>query len=225
MFTDESVEERDLRLKEIMKRLDERFGESPQIFLHHDTPWQLLFATILSAQCTDERVNKVTEVLFKKYPSLSSFAEADIDELMDDVRTTGFFRNKARNIKASAKILLEDYRGIVPDKLEELLKLPGVGRKTANLILGNIYGKDSIVVDTHVKRVSNRLGFADSKDPTKVEFQLMEVLPKDYWIRWNTHIISLGRSYCKAGKRDCEGCYLNDLCPSSLLPGREHYES
>ncbi len=210
----ESKEKRTERIHEIMNRMDSRYGSAPPIFLVHQNPWQLLFATILSAQCTDARVNMVTEELYKKYSSLEDFANCDIRELEQDIKSTGFYHNKAKNIKACAGELLSRFNGVVPDTIEELVSLPGVGRKTGNLILGNIYGKASIVVDTHVKRVSNRLGLADSSDPTKVEYQLMDVLPEEYWIRWNTHIISLGRSFCSSQKPKCQECYLRDLCPS-----------
>lgn len=210
----ESKAEREKRVREIMRRMDERYGMEPPIFLQHNNAWQLLFATILSAQCTDARVNMVTERLFKKYKDLNAFAVCDISELEQDIRSTGFYHNKAKNLKACAQELLDRFSGEVPDTIEELVSLPGVGRKTGNLILGNIYGKASIVVDTHVKRISNRLGLADSSDPVRVEYQLMESLPMEYWIRWNTHIISLGRAICSSQRPKCSECYLSELCPS-----------
>ncbi len=210
----ETKKKREARVREIMRRLDEHYGDHPMIFLQSETPWQLLFATILSAQCTDARVNMVTEQLFKKYRTLRDFADCDLKELEEDIHSTGFYHNKARNIKACAAVLCDQYNGILPDTIEELTKLPGVGRKTGNLILGNIYHKDSIVVDTHVKRISNRLGLADSADPEKTEYQLMESLPPEFWVRWNTHIIALGRSICTSQSPKCSDCYLADLCPS-----------
>lgn len=210
----ESKADRTLRVDRIMERLDLSYGSEPPIFLKSSNAWQLLFATILSAQCTDERVNKVTEKLFKKYKDLKAFAESDIKELEEDIRPTGFYHNKAKNIKACAGELLSRFSGVVPDTIEELTSLPGVGRKTGNLILGHVYNKNAIVVDTHVKRVSNRLGLADSTDPEETEYQLNETVPEEYWIRWNTHIISLGRSHCKSANPDCEGCFVKDLCPS-----------
>ena len=210
----ESKKKREARVREIMERLDAHYGDHPMIFLEAENAWQLLFATILSAQCTDARVNMVTEKLFKKYKSLEDFASCDLTELEEDIHSTGFYHNKAKNIKACATVLVEEYGGEVPKDIDSLTALPGVGRKTGNLILGNIFHIPSIVVDTHVKRISNRLGLADSSDPTKTEFQLMEVLPKEFWIRWNTHIIALGRSLCTSQKPKCELCYLNDLCPS-----------
>ena len=211
----ESKKKREMRVREIMKRLDAHYGDRPMIFLEAKNAWQLLFATILSAQCTDARVNMVTEKLFVKYKDLQAFADCDLKELEEDIHSTGFYHNKAKNMKACAKALVEEYGGEVPQNIEALTALPGVGRKTGNLILGNIYHIPSIVVDTHVKRISNRLGLADSPDPTKVEFQLMEHLPEEFWIRWNTHIIALGRTLCTSQSPKCGECYLQDLCPSS----------
>ena len=211
----ESKKKREMRVREIMARLDAHYGDRPMIFLEAENAWQLLFATILSAQCTDARVNMVTEKLFVKYKDLQAFADCDLKELEEDIHSTGFYHNKAKNMKACAKVLVEEYGGEVPRNIEALTALPGVGRKTGNLILGNIYHIPSIVVDTHVKRISNRLGLADSPDPTKVEFQLMEHLPEEFWIRWNTHIIALGRTLCTSQSPKCGECYLQDLCPSS----------
>ena len=211
----ESKKKREMRVREIMARLDAHYGDRPMIFLEAENAWQLLFATILSAQCTDARVNMVTEKLFVKYKDLQAFADCDLKELEEDIHSTGFYHNKAKNMKACAKALVEEYGGEVPQNIEALTGLPGVGRKTGNLILGNIYHIPSIVVDTHVKRISNRLGLADSPDPTKVEFQLMEHLPEEFWIRWNTHIIALGRTLCTSQNPKCSECYLQDLCPSS----------
>ena len=211
----ESKKKREMRVREIMARLDAHYGDRPMIFLEAENAWQLLFATILSAQCTDARVNMVTEKLFVKYKDLQAFADCDVKELEEDIHSTGFYHNKAKNMKACAKALVEEYGGKVPKNIEALTALPGVGRKTGNLILGNIYHIPSIVVDTHVKRIFNRLGLADSPDPTKVEFQLMEHLPEEFWIRWNTHIIALGRTLCTSQNPKCGECYLQDLCPSS----------
>ncbi len=210
----ESKKKRTERVRELMEILDAHYGSNPPTFLKSSNAWQLLFATILSAQCTDDRVNMVTEKLFKKYVDLEAFAESDLLELEQDIKSTGFYHNKAKNIKACARELLDRFDGVVPDTIEELVTLPGVGRKTGNLILGHVYNKNAIVVDTHVKRVSNRLGFAESDDPEKTEYQLNETVPEEYWIRWNTHIIALGRSYCKSASPDCEGCIVRHLCPS-----------
>ena len=202
------------RTVEILKRLDEVYGTEYICYLDHETPWQLLIAVILSAQCTDARVNIVTKDLFAKYDSLEKFANADLKELEQDIKPTGFFHNKAKNIIACAKRLIEVYGGEVPSELEDLLTLAGVGRKTANVIRGNIYNQPSIVVDTHVKRISKRLGFTKEDDPEKIEYELMRKLPKDHWILYNIQIISFGRTICEARKPKCEECFLYDLCKS-----------
>lgn len=200
------------RTEEILRRLDEVYGTEYICYLNHETPWQLLIAVILSAQCTDARVNIVTKDLFVKYDSLEKFANADLKELENDIRPTGFFHNKAKNIIACAKRLVEVYGGEVPSELEDLLTLAGVGRKTANVIRGNIYNQSSIVVDTHVKRISKRLGFTKEDDPEKIEYELMRKLPKDHWILYNIQIISFGRNICFARSPKCSECFLYDLC-------------
>ena len=202
------------RTEEILKCLDEVYGTEYICYLNHETPWQLLIAVILSAQCTDARVNIVTKDLFVKYDSLEKFANADLKELENDIRPTGFFHNKAKNIIACAKRLIEVYGGEVPSELEDLLTLAGVGRKTANVIRGNIYNQPSIVVDTHVKRISKRLGFTKEDDPEKIEYELMRKLPKDHWILYNIQIISFGRNICFARSPKCSECFLYDLCKS-----------
>ena len=184
-------------------------------YLNHETPWQLLIAVILSAQCTDARVNIVTKDLFQKYPSLEAFANADLKELEQDIHSTGFYHNKAKNIISCARTLVEKYDGEVPRELEELTALAGVGRKTANVIRGNIYHEPSVVVDTHVKRISKKLGFTKEDDPVKIEYDLMKVLPKDHWILYNIQIITLGRSICTARNPKCTECFLSDLCKGS----------
>ena len=168
------------RTEEILRRLDEVYGTEYICYLNHETPWQLLIAVILSAQCTDARVNIVTKDLFVKYDTLEKFAYADLKELEQDIKSTGFYHNKAKNIIACAKRLVEEYGGEVPSELDDLLTLAGVGRKTANVIRGNIYNQPSIVVDTHVKRISKRLGFTKEDDPEKIEYELMRKLPKDH---------------------------------------------
>lgn len=200
------------RTKEILDRLDKEYGTEYICYLNHENPWQLLIAVILSAQCTDARVNIVTEDLFKKYDSLEKFANADLEELEQDIKPTGFYHNKAKNIIACAKRLVYEFGGEVPSSLEELTSLAGVGRKTANVIRGNIYNEPSIVVDTHVKRISRRLGFTKETDPEKIEYELMKVLPKDHWILYNIQIISFGRNICFARSPKCENCFLQDLC-------------
>lgn len=202
------------RTEEILRRLDEQYGTEYVCYLNHETPWQLLIAVILSAQCTDARVNIVTADLFQKYDTLEKFAGAEVKEMEQDIHSIGFYHNKAKNIIGCAKKLVEEYGGEVPSSLEELTSLPGVGRKTANVIRGNIYHEPSIVVDTHVKRISKRLGLTAEDDPEKVEYDLMRRLPKDHWILWNIHIITLGRTICMARGPKCSECFLNDLCKS-----------
>lgn len=199
----------------ILEKLDKEYGTEYRCYLDHDSAWQLLIATILSAQCTDARVNIVTKDLFKKYPNVEAFAKADQKELEQDIKPTGFYHNKAANIIACCKMLMEKHGGNVPDDIDELTALPGVGRKTANVIRGNIYNIPSIVVDTHVKRISYKLGITKETDPVKIEYDLMKKIPKEHWILWNIHIIRLGRTICKAIKPDCENCFLKDNCPSS----------
>lgn len=203
------------RIAEILKRLDEAYGTEYVCYLNHETPWQLLIAVILSAQCTDARVNIVTKDLFQKYPSLEAFANADLKELEQDIHSTGFYHNKAKNIISCARTLVEKYDREVPRELEELTALAGVGRKTANVIRGNIYHEPSVVVDTHVKRISKKLGFTKEDDPVKIEYDLMKVLPKDHWILYNIQIITLGRSICTARNPKCTECFLSDLCKGS----------
>lgn len=202
------------RTKEILDRLDSAYGTEYICYLNHENAWQLLIAVILSAQCTDARVNIVTKDLFQKYDTLEKFAKADLKELEKDIHSTGFYHNKAKNIIACARKLMEEYQGEVPRTLEELTALAGVGRKTANVIRGNIYKEPSIVVDTHVKRISRRLGFTKEEDPEKIEYDLMKVLPKEHWILYNIQIITFGRNICFARGPKCEQCFLNDLCKS-----------
>ncbi len=200
------------RMERIISILNREYTVEGRCFLDHETPWQLLIATILSAQCTDNRVNIVTKDLFQKYRSLQDFAEANQEELEKDIHSTGFYRNKAKNIIACAKKLVEDYNCEVPNDIDSLTNLAGVGRKTANVIRGNIYGEPSIVVDTHVKRISKRLGFTKEEDPVKIEYDLMELLPKQQWIPYNIQIITLGRSICTARSPKCSECFLQYEC-------------
>ena len=200
------------RVDEILALLDKEYTREYKCYLNHENAWQLLIATMLSAQCTDARVNIVTADLFKKYLSVEDFAKADLKELEQDIKPTGFYHNKAKNIIACCKALIENHGGKVPDTIEELTALAGVGRKTANVILGNIYNKPSIVVDTHVKRISKRLGLTTEDDPEKIEYELMKVLPKDHWILYNIQIITFGRSICSARSPKCEECFLRDYC-------------
>ncbi|MCI8566274.1 MAG: endonuclease III [Lachnospiraceae bacterium] len=202
------------RVIEILKRLDEHYGTDPICYLNYETPWQLLIAVILSAQCKDERVNQVTAKLFVKYPSLETLAAADVAQVEQEIHMLGFHHSKAKNIVACAKRLVTEYGKEVPRRMEELITLAGVGRKTANVIRGNIYHDPSIVVDTHVKRISKRLGFTTEQDAEKVEYDLMQVLPKEHWILYNMQIITHGRRLCPARSPKCGECFLNDLCPS-----------
>lgn len=202
------------RTREILDRLDKEYGTEYICYLNHENAWQLLIAVILSAQCTDARVNIVTKDLFQKYDSLEKFANADLTELEQDIKPTGFYHNKAKNIIACAKRLVYEFGGEVPSSLEDLTSLAGVGRKTANVIRGNIYNEPSIVVDTHVKRISKRLGLTKETDPEKIEYELMKVLPKDHWILYNIQIISFGRTICFARSPKCEQCFLQDICKS-----------
>ncbi len=192
--------------------------------LNHEGAFQLLVATILSAQCTDVRVNMVTPALFKKYPDAGTLAAAKQDDVEDLIRSTGFFRNKAKNLIAAAQALVAHHGGEVPRDLATLTELPGVGRKTANVVLGNAYGIEAgIVVDTHVARLSQRLGLTKHADPVKIEKDLVKVIPQDDWTLWSHLLIWHGRRRCPARKPDCPGCELRDLCPSAdqfAAPGR-----
>lgn len=203
------------QVAEICRILNETYGTDYKCYLNHENAWQLLIATMLSAQCTDARVNIVTKDLFVKYPTLQAFADADIKELEKDIYSTGFYKNKAKNIIGCAKKLISEYGGEVPSDIESLTKLDGVGRKTANVVRGNIYHEPSIVVDTHVKRISRLLGLTDSDDPVKIEHELMEKLPKEQWILYNIQIITLGRTICIARRPKCAECALNHVCPSA----------
>ena len=200
------------RTREILSILDEQYGREYVCYLNHETPWQLLIATILSAQCTDARVNIVTQDLFQKYDTVEKFANADLKELEKDIKPTGFYHTKAKNIIACTKALVDRFGGEVPRSLEELTSLAGVGRKTANVIRGNIYHEPSVVVDTHVKRISKRLGLTENEDPEKIEQDLMRALPKDHWILYNIQIITFGRSICTARSPKCGECFLQKYC-------------
>ena len=211
----ETKAQRAARVARILELLDREYGMDYRCYLNYETPWQLLIAVILSAQCTDARVNIVTADLFKKYDSLEKFAGASLEELEQDIRSIGFYHMKAKNIIACCRSLLADFGGEVPSELSELTSLAGVGRKTANVIRGNIYNIPSIVVDTHVKRISRKLGLTREEEPEKVEYDLMKVLPEDHWILWNIHIITLGRTICTARSPRCGQCFLKEVCPSA----------
>ena len=203
------------RVNAVLAALDREYGTDLRVYLTHQDPWQLLVAVILSAQCTDARVNMVTPALFAKYPTPEAMAAAEQSDVEELIRACGFFRMKAANIIACSRDITERFGGEVPRTIEELTSLPGVGRKTANVIRGQVYQDPSIVVDTHVKRISRKLGFTKETDPEKVEYDLMKVLPKDHWILYNIHIITLGRTICTARSPRCAECFLKDYCPSA----------
>ncbi|SET41485.1 endonuclease III [[Clostridium] polysaccharolyticum] len=200
------------RIQAILNLLDEHYTTEYKCYLDHENAEQLLVATMLSAQCTDARVNIVTRDLFQKYKSMEDFANADLKELEQDIHSLGFYHSKAKNLISCAKDIVVKFGGKVPRELEELTSLAGVGRKTANVIRGNIFHEPSIVVDTHVKRISNKLGFTKEDDPEKIEYDLMDVLPKDHWILYNIQIITHGRGICTARNPKCEECFLREHC-------------
>jgi endonuclease III len=200
------------RVSEILKRLNERYPLAT-CALHHNSAWELLVATILSAQCTDVRVNMVTPVIFAKYPTIEAFAALKPEELEPDIRSTGFFRNKAKSVVGAARKLISDFGGEVPRTMDELLQIPGVARKTANVVLGTWFKiADGVVVDTHVQRISRRLELTKNVDPQKIERDLMQVLPRDKWIIFAHQIILHGRALCIARKPKCADCPLENLC-------------
>ena len=207
----------DKRVLRIIKILRELYPQS-HTALYFQNPLEILVATILSAQCTDKKVNEVTPGVFKKYQSAKDFAEADLRELEKEIRPTGFYRNKAKNIQAAAQKIEKDFSGKVPSSMDDLLTLPGVARKTANIVLSSAYHKaEGIAVDTHVKRLSQRLGLSDEKNPDKIERDLMDVVPKKEWLHFNYMLVNHGRKICKAKKPLCRECRLNQLCPSAQI--------
>lgn len=200
------------RIRKILNGLDKAYPDAECALVHRNA-FQLLIATILSAQCTDVRVNQVTPALFRKYPTPSDFAHAEPRELEQDIRSTGFYRNKAKSITASSKKIVEEFHGHVPRSMEEMLQLPGVARKTANVVLGTAFGIASgVVVDTHVQRLSQRLGLTQNSDPKKIEQDLMKALPKDRWIRFSHQLIWHGRRVCQARHPKCADCVLEKVC-------------
>lgn len=213
----ESKSQRQERTKKIIKLL-KRAHPDARCALNHSNAFELLVATILSAQCTDERVNIVTADLFRKYRKPEDYLKVPATELQQDIRTTGFFRNKTKSIQGACKMLVEEFNGRVPQTMEELLKLPGVARKTANVVLGVAYGiAEGIVVDTHVGRLSHRLGLTKQKDAGKIEQDLMELVPREDWIDFAHLLIFHGRRICRARRPLCEECVVEKLCPSSIL--------
>jgi endonuclease-3 len=210
-----SVLEAKERIKKILQLLKKEYPH-PRIALNYSNPLELLIAVLLSAQCTDARVNEVTKSLFKKYRTAKDYAEARQEELEQDIRSTGFYRNKAKNIIACCKALVERHNGKVPDSMEQLTKLAGVGRKTANCVLGGAYGICSgVIVDTHVKRLANRLGLSRHDDPEKIELDLMQIVPQPEWYDFSNRLIWHGRKVCHARKPKCPECILQPHCPSA----------
>lgn len=209
----ESTEQKIRRVQTLIKRLRKLYPDA-ECALHHENPFQLLLATILSAQCTDEKVNQVTPALFAKYPNPEAFKNADLSDLEEMIRPTGFFKNKAKSLKGAATLIVDRHHGHVPRTLEELVELPGVGRKTANVVLGVAFKIPSgIVVDTHVARLSFRLGLTSSDNPVQIEKDLQALVPKKSWIEWSHLLIFHGRQVCKARKPACEACELLADCP------------
>ncbi len=193
----------------------DRVFPSATCALHHRNPWELLAATILSAQCTDERVNKVTPELFRKYPAVTDFAAASQEELANDVRSTGFFNNKARSLIGAARKLVSDFGGEVPKRMKDLLTVPGAARKTSNVVLGTSFGiAEGVVVDTHVQRISQRLDLTKNTEPGKIETDLMRVVPRDRWILFSHQVIHFGRQICVARRPRCASCPLDPVCYS-----------
>jgi endonuclease-3 len=205
------------RIKPLVKRLKKLYPDAG-CSLRHADPLELLVATILSAQCTDKRVNEVTKTLFRKYKKAEDYAAADPEKFEEQIKSTGFFRNKTKSILGMAQALVDLHDGKVPNSMDELVRLPGVGRKTANVVLGNAFGVDEgIVVDTHVKRISNRLKLTRNQDPDKIERDLMKLVPKKDWTLWPHLLIHHGRAVCGARSPKCESCTLIDLCPGRIV--------
>ena len=202
--------------KKILSLL-KKYYPKPHCALNFKNPLELLIATILSAQCTDERVNKVTEKLFKKYKNVNEYANANLNEFEKDIYSTGFYRNKAKNIISACNLIKDKYKGKVPKDFDKLLELPGVARKTANCVMGNAFNITSgVVVDTHVSRISKKLDLTKNEDPNKIEQDLMKIIPKDEWINFSHRLIWHGRKICDARKPKCEICFLNKLCPAAF---------
>jgi endonuclease-3 len=208
----ESLPTRRKRARLISRRLARLYPDA-HCALHHEDPLQLLIATILSAQCTDVRVNLVTPALFARYPDAQAFANATQNELEECIKSTGFFRNKARNIIACCQAIIQEHGGHVPSTLEELVPLPGIGRKTANVVLGDAFNVPGITVDTHVGRLSRRMGLTTHSDPVKVEHDLMNLIPRKDWTPFSHRVIFHGRQVCFARKPNCDGCMVKDICP------------
>lgn len=204
------------QIEELLKKLDEIYPQT-KCALNYKEPWQLLFAVILSAQCTDVRVNMITEKLFEKYPNLEDFCNITQEDLENEIKSAGFYRNKAKSIKGSAEIILRDFGGEIPNNMEDLLKLPGVARKTANVTMGECFGKaEGIAVDTHVKRLAGRIGLSKEKTPELIEKDLMKIIPCKKWIDISHMLIIHGRKICSARKPECDKCPINEICLKNL---------
>lgn len=206
-----NIDELKIKAENVSSILQNTYPEAA-CSLDYTDPLQLLIATMLAAQCTDQRVNIVTKDLFKKYTSVYDYANANPEELEEDIKSTGFYRNKARNIIRCCQKLIKDFDGKVPDTMEKLLTLPGVGRKTANVVLGNIYKKPGVIVDTHCKRLSNRIGLTNNEDPVKIEYDLMEILPEKDWTSFSNCLVYHGRAVCDARKPKCAECSIAAYC-------------
>ncbi len=215
-FKNETFEEQQKRMQKVIELLANEYPDV-KIQLNFSTPFELLVATILSAQCTDERVNKVTPILFAKYKNIGRYFQVPQKELEEDIFSTGFYKSKAEKIQKTAKIISEKFNGEVPNSLEKLLELPGVGRKTANVILGHIFNIPAIVVDTHVIRITNKLGFVDTENAEKIEFKLMDLVPKEKWVVFTHYLINHGRKICIARKPKCKECFISKYCPTAEI--------
>lgn len=211
----ESLAAKKQRVLDMIEVFDRTYSDA-DCTLEYQSALQLLISTQLAAQCTDARVNIVTKDLYRKYQDVYAFANADELELQNDIRSTGFFRNKAKNIIGCCQMLIQDYGGEVPGNMEDLLKLPGVGRKTANLVLGDFFGIPGVVVDTHATRLSNRMGLTAQKDPYKIELDLQKVVPRDHWASFCHQLVYHGRAFCTARSPKCDTCPVNRLCPQKL---------
>ncbi len=216
MMETETLLGKKTRLLKIIELLQEEYPKA-KTSLHYSSPLEILVATILSAQCTDKRVNIVTQSLFKKYKIAEDYANVDLAELEQDIRSTGFYRNKAKNIKNAGKMLVDKFDSKVPQTMEEILELPGVARKTANIVLSNAYGVIvGVAIDTHVRRLSKRLGLTENTNPDKIEKDLMQIVPKSHWKSITNLLIYHGRAVCNARKPKCDICILNKICPSAF---------
>lgn len=211
----ETQEKKKIRMREILAILSKEYPYA-HIQLEYENPFELMVSTILSAQCTDDRVNKVTTKLFKKYRTAKDFLNVPVEELEKDIFSTGYYKAKAAHIRGASKVLIDKFNGNVPQTMEELLSLPGVGRKTANVILGHCFNTPCIVVDTHVGRIANRLSLVETSDATKIEFELMNIVPKKHWVIFTHYLINHGRKVCTSRRAKCSNCLIAEHCPSAF---------